>query len=156
LHATFLVVKFISKNINVMLLRFYHKRNMLIEKNKRWEPHIKYCSMLNIELKKYEITYTKGTMVPTMKTPLKPDRQHVICVASSDWLQCPSEVRGESRLFTFHLDSWQWSFYASFFFFLSSGGNQSKKIPTSYHVPQRAPNNNTSLLSHIERQEPGR
>jgi hypothetical protein len=40
------------------------------------------------------ITYSKRTMVPTMKPPLKPDGQslsialHVVRVLSSDWLQC--------------------------------------------------------------------
>jgi hypothetical protein len=33
---------------------------------------------------------------------LTPDGQHVVRVASSDWLQCPFIVRGESRLSTFN------------------------------------------------------
>ncbi len=31
-----------------------------------------------------------------------PDGQHVVRVVSSDWLQCPFIVRGESRLSTFN------------------------------------------------------
>jgi hypothetical protein len=81
--------------------------------------------------------------------PLTPDGQHVVRVASSDWLQCPSGVSGRSRLSTFHLDSGL-SMQAVFFLFFPVGGNQSKEIPTSCHVSQRAPNSSTSLLSHTE------
>jgi hypothetical protein len=105
------------------------------------------------------ISYIKGTMKPpltprdeaapeaawsrpwsrVMKPALKPLGQHVVRLASSDWRQCSSGVRGGSRLSTWTVDSGL-SIQAFFFFFFSQWGEiKAKRSQLHVMFPRELP-----------------